>query len=509
VSAANADKQAIVTLPQTQDMAAQFQAVGAAAALSKAAAWLGTLGKTPGASLGQRYVSVDLIDTSTRHHQKQILDDYLALPRTRRAQERMLWVSAHDFWVALSAAYLECMAAVPREPKSAAEMTAKLPVLAARGVRAAAMQIKWISFRFGLVEPWVWSNLARCLRFAELHDIADTEVILYLSNPTSTSANKAFLRAVMLSASCTESLSVMEQEMADRWIEYFADRFLLDRRAGPAVNLYFDLDHALPPRRIMGTPAKAAHRRFIGGLEVLPHIQKHIESVREAGAAAVPFALPRDSEIKSVIKVLEHLALHWSTQQPARVWERRPTTTCLEIKHDYRSLREILENTAQGVRAADDKARPEYWIVDNAGRGGYSAIVPKGLRAWLHLGVLIAIRLEYQNFWSAAVIRRVETDEHHQHKVGIRVVARRPVAALLRSTQRSGKQARTEPGILLNTKPSGNGGVHVLMRPSTFTLDEDIDASFGADNAQSLALTPSRVVESTLDYEWVRYEVKR
>jgi hypothetical protein len=258
----------------------------------------------------------------------------------------------------------------------------------------------------------------------------------------------------------------------------------------------------------VGVPVKGEHRRFFGASEALPQIQEYLESTQKTGATPVPFRLPKGGEMKHVVKALEHFVLHWGEAPPAREWDRRETTTSIEIKHDYGSVRQTLEATELGeLDFSMTRSRPEFWIVDNAGRGGYRAIVPKGLRAWLRLGALIAMRLEFRDFWSIAVIRRVESDEHQQRKVGIRIIARKPVTASMRSKLRAGNQIRPEPGILLNTKPSRDGGVHVLMRPGTYTMKEDIDVTFGP-NHETLALTPSRVVETAVDYEWVRYTVK-
>ncbi len=504
--------QVVVDLSQTQKIATQFRDADTTGALVKAAAWLDSIRKTTGFSLAQRYDSIDLLDTSTRKHQKQIGDDYVGLIQANRRQEKLLWETTHGYWVALSAAYLECMAQALKDPASTGKIKAKLPILAARGARAVAMQIKWVLFRFGLVEPQVWADLARCQHFAEAHKIADKSIALYLSNQTKSTVSEEFLRAAMLSAASMDSLSVMEQEISDRWIEYFASTFRLDRQPGKGLNLYFDLDRASAPRRVAGATGKnaaSAHRRYLGASDALPRIQEYLESTQKIGTTPVPFRLPKGGEMKHVAKVLEHLMLHWGEAPPSREWDRRLTTTSIEIKHDYGSVRQTLENAENGELDFTDAAaaRPEYWIVDNAGRGGYRAIVPKGLRAWLRLGALIAMRLEFRDFWSIAVIRRVESDEHQQRKVGIRMIARRPVTALMRSKMRAGNQIRPEPGILLNTKPSRDGGVHVLMRPGTFTLKEDIDVTYGPEQ-QTLALTPSRIVETAVDYEWVRYTVK-
>ena len=58
-------------------------------------------------------------------------------------------------------------------------------------------------------------------------------------------------------------------------------------------------------------------------------------------------------------------------------------------------------------------------------------------------------------------------------------------------------------------KPSHAGGVHMLMRPGTFALTEDIDITFGPETEpQTWSLTPSRMVEKAVDYDWVRYTLK-
>jgi hypothetical protein len=508
---ADMGEKVVVDLSQTQKIAAQFREADTVAALAKAAAMLDSIRKTTGFSLAQRYDSVDLVDTSTRKHQKQIGDDYLGLMQANRRQEKILWETASAYWTALAAAYLECIEQSTNNTAAAAKIKSKFAIMAARAARAVAMRMKWILFRFGLVDNAVWQDLARCQRFAEAQGVALKSAPLYLSEQVKSSATEEFLRALMLSAASTDSLSVMEQEIADRWIGHFAGDFVLGGNPAKGLNLCFDLDRGQAPRRVMGTPGRGAQMRYFGASGALPQIQEYLESTQKTGATPVPFRLPKGGEMKHVGKVLEHFLLHWGEAPPSRDWDRRLTTTSIEVKHDFGTVRQTLENAERGELdfTSGITAKPEFWIVDNAGRGGYRAIVPRGLRAWLRLGALIAMRLEFRDFWSVAVIRRVESDEHQQRKVGIRVIARHPVTAQLRSRMRPGTQVRPEQGILLNTTPSRDGGVHVLMRPGTFTLKEDVEATFGGDQPQTLSLEPSRVVETATDYEWIRYTVKK
>ena len=505
MSAAEAVGQMDLSL--TQKIAQQFRESDTVLALSKATDWLNTISTTPSSAIEQRFENLDLLDGATRKHQKQISDDYLALTQTNRKQEKLLWDTAQGYWVALSNAYLGCITQVMTQSTGLGKFKNRLPVLAARSTRAVAMQIKWVSHRFGLVDSSVWGRLALCQRFAESYNIDSRVVTLYLSNQTKTSVNQEFLRALMLSVSSTDSLSVMEQEIADRWIEHFAALFHLGRNANDGFNLYFDLDAPLPPRRLADKQVTGAGIRFFDASDALPFIQEYLDSTDKTGATPAPFRLPKGGERKHMVNVLEHLAMHWDKEPPARNYDRRQTAMTFEIRHEYPAVRNALAGDEPGELDFTGRIqKPEFWPIDNLGRGGYRAIVPKGRRGWLRLGALVAMRVEYHKAWSVAVIRRVETDELQQRKVGVRVIARKPVAAMMHSNARAGSTFKPVPGILLNTRPSRDGGVHVLLRPGTFTLKEDIFVTFGPDQ-QKWLLHPSRLVEAAVDFEWVRYTI--
>ena len=378
-----------------------------------------SLRKTTGFTIAQRYDNLDLLDTATRAHQKQIGDNYLLLLQANRKREKEIWETAYAIWTALGAVYLQCVEQASADPVATAKIKAKLPLIAARGARAAGIHIKWISFRFGQVDSSIWKDLARCLSFTEENDFADKSVPLYLSNQAKSSVGEEFLRAAMLFASTADSLTVMEQEIADRWIEHFTSAFVPNAKPAKGLTLCFDLNAAQPPRRAMGAQVKGARLCYFGATETLPQIQEYIDATKKTGVTPVPFRLPKGGETKHVVKVLQHLLLHWGEEPPAREWDRRLTTSSIEIRHDFGTLLQTIQQVESGdLDFTGRSARPEFWIVDNAGRGGYSAIVPKGLRAWLRLGALTALRLEFRDFWSVAVIRRLESDEHQQRKVG-------------------------------------------------------------------------------------------
>lgn len=152
----------------------------------------------------------------------------------------------------------------------------------------------------------------------------------------------------MLSVSSTDSLSVMEQEIADRWIEHFAELFHLSRNANDGFNLYFDLDASLPPRRLAEKQVTGVGIRYFDASDALPFIQEYLDSTDKTGATPAPFRLPKGGERKHMVNVLEHLAMHWGKEPPAHNWDRRQTAMTFEIRHEYPAVRNALEGDKPG-----------------------------------------------------------------------------------------------------------------------------------------------------------------
>ncbi len=115
-------------LSNTQKLAVQFGREDTVPGLLKTAISLETLCKSPYFSLLKGYDSIDVLDTATRKHQKQIVDDYLGVLHANRLQEKHLWEAAHRFWLALSAAYLRCIDAAEEQPPASSKLRSRLPL---------------------------------------------------------------------------------------------------------------------------------------------------------------------------------------------------------------------------------------------------------------------------------------------------------------------------------------------------------------------------------------------
>lgn len=492
---------------QTQKIVAQIRDNETPRALGQATYWLNSLKQTAGYRLVQRFENINLVDTSTRKHQAQILDDYLAMALNDKKQEKLLWEAAGNFWATLGDAYIACLDLAEQDRDASGSFKSTLPLIAARAARATAMQMRWVLMRYGLVEPRIWKHLARCCRFAEAHHIGDAPVSLYVSGKSQSTAMHEITQALLLAASSSANLAPVVQDITAQLIEHLSDRCKISQQPELGLHFQFDLDRATPPGRAGSVPATSPTRRFFGAPDALPLVNDCLNTLRAGGALPASLRV-RHGDTRQIVEALEHLALNWAEQPPERAWDRRITAAGLAVVHGYNGVRAALDDT-QGQSESGFVADhlPDFWIVENAGRGGYRAVVPAGESSWLTVGALIAVRLEYNDVWSAAVVRRVESDEYRQRRVGIRLIARKPAAVQLRARLPGGGVSAAEPGILLNTRATRGGGVHVLMRPGSFTLKDDIEAVYGTEK-NLLLLNAARPIETGADYQWTRYQLQ-
>jgi hypothetical protein len=190
-------------------------------ALAEITQWLESLRDTKAFKVDRLFENIDLLDAAAKNHQRKLAQDYFATARQQKFQENRLWASSYTFWKALSEAYLECVARFEATQTGGTAFRKNLPVIVARALRTLTLQLKWVLVRYGPVDPRVWSDIGRLHQFAEASGFAASPVAIYPGAHGSGSAQQEFLKAVMLTASSTDGLSPLHQEIAERAVAHF------------------------------------------------------------------------------------------------------------------------------------------------------------------------------------------------------------------------------------------------------------------------------------------------
>jgi hypothetical protein len=483
---------------KAREIIAGFPAGDAAKALDEATYWLDSLNHTGGYKVDRRFENIDLVDGAAKSHQRKLSLDYLAMERQQKFRENKLWTGVFGFWKELGDAYLLCVG--QSESGTTSAIRKSMPVIVGRALRALTLQVKWILLRYGTVEPRLWSEISRLYQTAEAGGYADHSVAIYPGSHGMGSVSQEFLKAVMLSASSTDGLTPLKQEIAERTVAHFSGAFVLGPAPSPACPYAFDLAQSRPPFRVIkGTPA-APTLRFFGAGEGLAQLKRLRATLRENGA------LPKDVNLggtytpEMIVSVFDHLAQYWSDQPPARNSERRKTATRITVVPGLTETLDTLDPANNDALDFSATESAESWIVENVSDGGYGAIIPAARSDWIKIGGLIGVQGETSTLWGIGVIRRVGRDEHQQRRVGIQLLTQTAIPVKLAR----GASDPMEAAILLSTSPDKNGEVGIVMREGVFNSRDSLEMTV---NNKSYLLMPAKMVEGGEDYDWARFKV--
>lgn len=234
-----------------------------------------------------------------------------------------MWSSSFNFWKALSEAYLECVSRFEGTQTGGTAFRKNLPVIVARTLRALMLQLKWVLVRYGPVDPQVWSAIGRLYQFAEASGFAASTVAIYPGSHGGGTVQQEFLKAVMLTASSTDGLSPMRQEIAERAVAHFSSGFRMAREPGPGCGYCFDIAAGKPPFRVIGDKLSSSpSARYFGAGDALAQIVRVESVIRDTGAIPSDVHLGGVYENDTVLPVLRHLIAYWSDDAPARSAQR-------------------------------------------------------------------------------------------------------------------------------------------------------------------------------------------
>ena len=481
-------------------------------ALAEITQWLESLRDTKAFKVDRLFENIDLLDAAAKNHQRKLAQDYFATARQQKFQENRLWASSYTFWKALSEAYLECVARFEATQTGGTAFRKNLPVIVARALRTLTLQLKWVLVRYGPVDPRVWSDIGRLHQFAEASGFAASPVAIYPGAHGSGSAQQEFLKAVMLSASSTDGLSPLHQEIAERAVAHFSPGFRVTREPGSGCGYCFDIANGKPPFRVIGDKMPASPTaRFFGAGDALAQLIRVESVIRETGAIPSDVHLGGVYDNETVLPVLRHLIAYWSDDAPARSAQRRQTATRMTV---LRGMPEILAALDPANSDALDFSDPaeaentaESWIVENVSDGGYGAIIPAAKSDWVRVGALIGVKTEVAKHWGIGIIRRVTRDEHQQRRVGIQLLSKLAIPVRIGKSGgmfASGPSETNDSALLLSTTPDSNGEVAVVLREGIYNARDSLDMVV---NNKPYLLMPSRLAEGGEDFDWAVFKV--
>jgi hypothetical protein len=449
---------------------------------------------------------IDLLDQAAKQHQRKLSQEYLAAgARLQKFQEQRIWNSMSEFWRQLGAAYEFCIAQALPGVSGSGALKPLVPAIAARAVRALALELKWAMLRYGPVDPTLWGRLGALYAQAESGGYARKVCEVYTGPHGQSTVQREYLKALMLAVSAADSLLPRKLEVAERLVAQYAEHFVFEKQAAPGYHYVVDLQVAKPPARVVAKVKAGPTMRYFGPGPAADLVESLIASITETGALPSNINLGGNYEPSIVTDVLKHLARYWSPVPPSRSEERRASFARIHVVHDFDDVVSILAGESKDL---DFQQNIETWTVQNESDNGYGAIIPEARSDWLRVGAVLGIKLEDGNAWAVGIVRRLANDDNQQRYVGIQTLAKGGARVKLFPVSSKGPEtAGADDAVLLPSSAAdstGSGELNLLMRMGTFSPKKSFQMRA---YERDYVLLPKQLIEGGQDFDMARFRV--
>ena len=491
-----------------QKLVAGLPADDSVKALTDITVGLDSVNRAEGLGLRRRFELIDLLDSTAQHHFHKLSDEYQSAQRLQQFEENTLWTAAFDFSKRLSDAYSRCVEELASDGGAAVQVRKEIPVFVARGLRALTLQLKWTLLRYDPIDTNVWAAVGRLYLVSETRGICTESVRIYPDAHGQGTVQGEFLKAMMLGVSSNNGLNPAQQEIAARAVAHFGGMYALRQEPGPGCNFWFDLSLPQPPARAMKGFAPGNTMRCFGAGGALAALAALVREIQQNDRvpAGIDIGAGFDSDL--VLSALQHLALQWADEPPARRSERRRIATRLTVLHGFPEMVRATESLTDAASLDFEHAAGiESWMVVDVSEGGFGAIIPPVMGDWIKVGALLGVQTDASPAWGAGMIRRIERDDSRQRRVGIQLLAKTVIPVKLFPAGNGAADEAASAGesaLLLSTTPDKHGEVSLLVRAGSGMREHPLEMSV---RGKRYHLAPRGLVESKDDFDWVRFKV--
>ncbi|MDO8413378.1 MAG: hypothetical protein Q7S51_06280, partial [Gallionellaceae bacterium] len=217
---------------------------------------------------------------------------------------------------------------------------------------------------------------------------------------------------------------------------------------------YFDLAQTVAPMDVHDKLQITSTMRFFGAVRALPKLE---EIIKESERIQPEQEQRMDNEFtpQGKLTVLRHLQVYWSKDHPHRRQERRGIHTSIEVIHGFKIISKLVvnaeldqmtdlseeeaqllkEQSKLNLTDADDNVDyvTETWNVLDISVGGIGGRLPAAASDWVKIGVLCGLKATNSDLWWVGVGKRLEIDAEDKIRVGIQMLAKKPLSVWLRS----------------------------------------------------------------------------
>lgn len=460
--------------------------------LQELTAWIEAAREQAEFRLDHQFAVLRLLDEAAHPFERKLTRDYYTTTTLPPFQENRLWMVLNEFFAQVMQAYLNVLARYRNGDKGASSIKTMLPLIAARGVSAAAGRLKSASARYALIDQTIWASLAEFYAHAETQQYLNEEVALYTGSGAKTSVRDEFAVALMWYASSSGTLSRLHMHLAERLISHLSRSFTVSAQREPDSRFVFDLLHPMSPMRLDAETTPQPGLRFLGVDKLQPKIGALLKTLEKN-------IVPEEINFGGLYEAgaVHDVVLRLDECLVSSPLERR------NIRHNIKMSLSVakgfpglMEQVSAGLRFSSDASAT--WQVADISTSGLRCVLPTQGTDGVKIGLLVGIKPEKMDRWGAGIVRRIIRDPQNNLHVGIEMLANQVTEVGL-----PGRHAGEAQHALWLDSPGGDAGeVGLLMSPDTFTSSRSLHVHLDDRN---YLLMPLELVEKSEDYDLARY----
>ena len=383
-------------------------------ALEEAAFWLEAYGQGLPDDPSRVFEAIDRLDALVQPHRLTLMREYLESGgRMQTYREQRLWQAGVRYARQLADGYNACLQRSQGDGEGA-----RVPVLAARAVRAYTLELRWALLRYSAVDDEIWQHMGQLYAFCERIGLATARFKVYPAMAGDSTVRREYLRALVLSVSAMGNLLPSGQAVAERVIAAVAEFFLLHRKPAAGCHFAVDMQASRAPYRIGEGIKPARGVRFFGPGDAGVMVEGFLAQLATQRTVPAQLRLDPAFEPSLVREVLQHLARHWGAKPPTRGEVRHRVLATAHVAYGFERVL-----AAVGGEHTQDEVT-EAWTVENESSGGFGALIPARDDDWLEVGRLVAAKPDWPSSWCVGVVRRLTARSPMHRSVGVEILAR-------------------------------------------------------------------------------------
>lgn len=460
--------------------------------LEELTAWIESVNDQTEFRPDHQFAILRLLDETARPFERKLTRDYFTINAQSTFQENRLWMILNAFFEQVLRAYFNLLERYRSGEKGGAALKDMLPLIAVRGINAAAGRLKSAAAHYALVDPAIWVSLAEFYAHAETQQYLDEQVAVYPGSGGKTSVRSEFATVLMWYASSSGALSRLHMHLSERLAAHLSGTFSVSPQREPGSRFVFDLQHPAPAARIGTETAAQPGLRFLGA-DNLQHRVDALVKLLEKNIVPDEINLGGIYDAEPLLAAALHLTECLVSPPPARRNTRHNIQASLSIANGFSGL---IEKTSLGLNfSADDSL---VWQVEDISTSGLRCVLPSSDTNGVAIGSLVGIKPEKQDRWGVGIVRRIIRDQQNNRHIGIEMLANQVIKVGLRE-----RNADEHQHALCLSGPGGDAReIDLLMSPDTFTGSRSLHAQIDGNN---YLLIPLELVEKGEDYDRARY----